>query len=119
MRPRERSVRVGRLLDGSDDHLWTGTVPTGVPLAMCCFFKTHDSASQALISLGNNGTFGFQRLVINGPVANLAAHQQQPVNGVTSYAAVGAAHSLNAWHHAAATFTASNRRSIYLDGSGT
>ena len=111
---------MARTFDGTQYLQYTtSAVLTVEPITMACWFNvTNDLTNgNTLICLDRCGSNGFFRLACNGTIANdpIVAHKQS-TGGTAGISKINNYPTLS-WHHGAAVFNATNKRTVYLDGT--
>jgi hypothetical protein len=101
--------------DGTNQSLTRASAPvTAVPLTMACWFNPdllQDGALCAVESVSGNGTWFALFAVLAGMVSASTVQ-----NGAESRAITTATYTTGSWNHCCGVFTASNSRTIYLNG---
>jgi hypothetical protein len=106
--------------NGSNQYLNTATAPVSAePITMACwFYLNNTTADHTLVSINGSSTSSYFQMQAAGSLAG------DPVRAVTfagsggaNVAASGTGFSGSTWMHAAAVFTSTSSRTIYLNGT--
>lgn len=106
------------------NNFYIGTaVASGVPISMAAFFwsTSGTNANQTIISISDtNQASDFFRLIFWAGNSSAGDESVYATTSATTAVTAGIAPgtiSLNAWHHAAAVFSATNARAVYYEGT--
>jgi hypothetical protein len=106
--------------NGSNQYLNTATAPVSAePITMACwFYLNNTTADHTLVSINGSSTLSYFQMQAAGSLAG------DPVRAVTfaggggaNVAASNTGFSASTWTHAAAVFTSTSSRTVYLNGS--
>jgi hypothetical protein len=96
----------------------SSVISAAYPVSMACWLNSDaDNLAQTLIFVGDKDVANhFHRLFIHGAVAGDPLRIASVGGGPTAVASTTTGYSANTWHHAAAVFTASDDRAVWIDG---
>lgn len=101
---------------GNSLQYTSGAIASTYPFTMACwFYSTSNSANQYLMQLRDSTDGDFCALQLRGDQAGDPIFAQS-FDGATDEAKTSSGYSTSTWQHAAAVFSATNSRAVYLNG---
>jgi hypothetical protein len=91
---------------------------TAAPLTMACwFYSTNNSAAQVMMSVGESADSDRFQLAAFGNAAgkNISCYVEEGNSGDNTCQTL-TGYTVNKWHHAAAVYSSSTSRSVFIDG---